>query len=196
MRLHSPQLRCALLAAVALSGCVTQARDRLHGGQIPPFPREWGLVRVDARASELNWRTHNMANRRQQEDLRHQLALALEDTLNDGQKSDHLQARELTPARYRLTVSSVTQNPLWGLLPCLVYFTLFGCPLMRDTASVQLNLQVGGDLFEVRAQGTAFRGLYYNHDPIGALSLAAVTDATREALIKLQRQLRQQRSAK
>ena len=195
MRLNSPQLRCALLAAVALSGCVTQPRDRLHSGQVQPFPREWGLVRVDARASELNWRTHSMATRGQQEELREQLAEALEDTLNEGQQSAHLNARDVTHARYRLTVNSVTQNPMWAILPCFFYFTLIGCPLMRDTASVQLNLQVGDDLFEARAQGTAFRGLYYNHDPVGGLSLAAVTDATREALIKLQRELRQQRSA-
>jgi hypothetical protein len=190
---HTFRVSALLLLTQLLLGCVTQPKDRVHSGQIQPFPREWGLVKIDAQASELRWNTPSQTTVNQQEQLRQQLAEALEETLNDGQQVNHLNSSAVTPARYLLTVHSVTINPLWAIIPCFFYFTVLGCPLMSQTANIQLNLQVGERLYETRAQGSALKGFYYNHDPAQGLALAAVTDAVREALITLQRSLRGQR---
>jgi len=182
-RLPRALARSALLAALALGGCFPPAvADKVNTREVAPFTREWGPVRIDARASELNWRPSVTLAEDEQVTLRNELAAALEEVFNGNRST----SANVTPARYRLTVNASDSNNLWAVVPCLVYFVVLGCPFSRDSAAVELDVQVGDQIYTARGTGSAFRGLYYNSDYGTGVMLAAVSDAMRTALRVLQ----------
>jgi hypothetical protein len=140
-------------------------------------------VSVDTRASELVWNHNNSASEGEQRLLRQEIADSLELAMNGGKR---IQGSQVTPtltnARYRLEVNSLDTSFFWALIPCFGYLIAVGCPYGRDSVNVRLSVQVGQSIYTSNARGTAFRGLYYNHDTASGLSLAAVLDGTREAL--------------
>ncbi|MBM4293249.1 MAG: hypothetical protein FJ138_19120 [Deltaproteobacteria bacterium] len=195
-RLPRALARSALLAALALGGCFSWT-DKLNTRDVPSFTREWGVVKIDTAASEIDWRAEVITDNAYQSRVREDLARALETVFNGVPSSSASTSIHTTPARYKLTINMIESNILWMIIPCFVYFTILGCPFSHDSATVEIDIQVDNQIYSSRGTGGAFRGFYYNNNPFdfeifsrrSDLKLAAVGDAIQEALKALQRDL-------
>lgn len=180
---HSALILSLALSLTTLAGCVATPQRYINRQELGTFPSAWGQVSVDRRASELVWNHNNSASEGEQRLLREEIADALELAINASQGGKGAQVTSAQmPARYRLEVNYLDTSFIWAVIPCFGYFIIAGCPYARDSVNVRLHVQVGQSVYTSSARGSAFRGLYYNHDTATGLSLAAVLDGTREAL--------------
>ena len=201
MRIITHQLKALLKGSACLTlslslltqGCSSRASAHINDRSVTPLSKEYGRLVIDAEASELEWDDttklvgfQSSSSSLDHERLRGEIATAIERALSArGGETIHI-------ARYRLQVGSIRNNPLWTLMPCFFYFTIFGCPVSSSEATVKLTLEVDRKLYSATGVGHSFQTLYQSH-PLG-WGIVAVLEATAKALDDIQEQLEQTRS--
>ncbi|MEZ4446249.1 MAG: hypothetical protein R3B72_44640 [Polyangiaceae bacterium] len=156
----------ALSAGALVIGC----------GWTPP-PESIPTYRVDLLASEVTVEGEG-ANEEAATNIRAQIAGALQTIVSDR---DDFSPR--TPAaRFRAHVAY--SGSIWPTAACaLGTLILFGCPVARVTRTVDLTLEVEGEIYEGHGDAAGAAGFYYNTSG-ESTTASAVEAALQDALEK------------
>lgn len=161
----------SILALSLISAC-SPISEYMRADAFPLAPYLPKAV-IDEEASELRIEASFRANEVEGlgRDLRKDIAKGLQPYLSISGKG--------VPARYRLKIDQVTDNPVYFFFPCLFVLTYLGCPMQAETVTAHLDLQVGQQRYFARATETVWIGLYYNmpvpQQPDYAVAIARAT---------------------
>ena len=85
------------------------------------------------------------------------------------------------PARFRAHISYDQSS--WPSAPCLVLLVLVGCPGSQVHRSVDLTLEIDGEVYEGHGEASGAASLYYNSGGYGTTQ-TALEEALKDALRK------------
>ena len=178
----------ASLWGAFMSGCAPSLRDRLHSRTLSaPLSREHPIM-IDVRASEIIWDHEVVVTNFRPRELRASIARALEDALN--RDYDFKASADEVPARYRLEVLDITNTRQWWVVPCFIYFTVFGCPTHSQSAEITLSLDYQGQIYSASTVGRATFNIYNYVFFNGRSELSPVADALGRAVRKIAAKVR------
>ena len=171
-------------------GCAPTLSESLNATTLSaPISAEAPIL-IDVEASELRWEPPIiLASQNQAYQMRQRLAVALQATLN-GQSITATNLKNRRPVRFLLRVEDITHGYLRMLFPCLIYFTILGCPGSAVSARVSLTLDYRGELYRVSAFGEAIFNIYQFGQSEEPPELRAVAVALAKAVRELARELR------
>jgi hypothetical protein len=168
-----------LVFAATTAGCPASMKQISREEGPLNWPAGVPQVGVDRAASSLTYASPSMSIRKDlgaMQKAREDIAMALEASGTTG--------GVVTPIRFRIHAQG--DSSAWPtFFPCFFYFTVFGCPIMKATATASVTYDIGGKLYIGNAEGSGWIGLYYNQGQFANWDVAAyraIMEATRMAL--------------
>ena len=175
---------CSLFSGM---GCAPSIREALNSDTLLKPISKTSTIQVDVEASEIIWHHPvNVAEFRPRR-LRREIANSLEEAMNGNQGADVNSGYE--PARFLLEVHGVDGSYILWLAPCVVYFTIFGCPTHSLHADITLTVEYQDKVYSTSTQGSATFNIYSKHF-MSTSEISPVADAMRRAIRRLAKQMR------
>ena len=154
-------LRSILVFSLILSmGCAPTLRDSLNHRTLSTPLNSPSVIHVDVQASELRWEepiSLNFSPHR----LRRNLASMIQEALNGSTRRAE-RVGQMSHTRFLQEVHSLHHSYGRLFLPCLFYFSFFGCPVDTIRAEITLTLDHQGELFRASSSGEATFN-YFQH---------------------------------
>jgi hypothetical protein len=163
-------------SAMAVAAVAALGGSMIGCGWTPP-PESVPTFRVDMLASEVTVQGE-AANLDAALQFRAQIAGALNDMVADRDDFDS----ESPPARFRASVSY--DGSIWPTAACgLGILIMFGCPVASLSRTVDLTLEIDGEIYEGHGEASGAASFYYNNMGQSTTG-SAVEEALKDALGK------------
>lgn len=173
-------------------GCAPSLRGALNADTLNKPVSKGLTIKVDIEASEIIWNHPVPVSEFRPRQLRREIGEALENALN-GERGVTVGSEGYLPARYLLEVHEIESNFTWLVLPCFVYFTVFGCPTHSLDADITLTMEYQGKIYSTSVEGSATFNLYTLLLYSGRNEVSPVVDGIRRAIRRLAKQMRNDR---
>jgi hypothetical protein len=122
-------------------------------------------LQVDNFASEITFKQLKVKSKQQPKVYKRVLSQKIEKLLN----RDRITSDAILPIRYKINVSYYETNYISSIFPCLLYFTVIGCPKSFTNIRIDVHLEAMKYIYKASAQDTYYSSFYYNHEGIYSL---------------------------
>ena len=122
-------------------------------------------LQIDNTASEIIFEQWNVESKTQPQVYKWELSQKIENLLN----RERMTSDAVIPVRYKINVSYYQTNYIFTLFPCLVVYTLLGCPKNSTEIQVHVYFEIAKNIYKASVHDTYYSGLAYDHDGIYSL---------------------------